>query len=288
MLSTLICVGALGARQAPAEGPIPARVSYRIKVYDRTGLVSAPKVLTLDGQSATIDQKTASREIEVVVLPHVGSGRNRLTTELHLSLDGCPSLTTVFGGDSDSASFIKIAKTKVGKSIMLTSSLTSQKPRTSRDDLLVVVIGTVQAPPGSDPFTAPTNPRQPGAPAPAPVLYQVTVRDSKGVVSAPTIRTLDSCVARMESSGNLGTVSIALLPRLQPSGNLFTMLDFKVDGDEVSRVARSDKPGTPRFYKLWKEDAATPHLTPLASSRSAHLKPGEWLIQVTGSLPSRD
>ena len=284
MISMLVCAAVVAGSQGSVEAPGSAQVTYKVKLYDHSGLVSAPKILTLDGQKAAISQKMVNRGFEVVVLPHVNTDSS-LTTELNVSIDGCPSLATIYTGSSGAASFIKFSKTKSGKAMghMPSIAISSQKPRIGREDLLLVITGTVQAPPGSDPFTTSPAPWKPGTPAPAEILYKVIVSNNKGVVASPVVRTLNHYAARIDGLGKLGEVSIALWPSMQPGGDLFTMVDFKIDGDDVSTIASSAKSGTKRFYKLWEEDAATPHVTPLASSHHVRLKPGEWLIEVSGT-----
>ena len=221
-----------------------------------------------------------------MVLPHASAQEGRLTTELNLSLTGSPSVSTILKEKSGVASYIKISRTRSreGKTVSATISISSQKPRLGREDFLAVIIGTIQQPPEDDPFTAPRLAPQPGAAPPRQILYNVVVSDSKGVISSPVVRTLNNYAARINSSDALGRVSIGLLPRLQNNGELLTMVDFKMDGDDVARIAVHDKLGAKRLYKVWKEDAATAHVEPLAPSRQAHLKPGEWLVQVTGTV----
>jgi hypothetical protein len=282
MISMLALTLALARGQDTNHVPIPVQVSYRIKFYDHSGLISAPRVLTLDGEKAAIMQKTDDREFNVVVLPHASSDGNHLTTELELSLTGAPSVTTTLREPSGVASYIKISKkrSRDGNTTAAVAISTS-KPRLSREDYLAVVNGRIQQPPENNPFTIPREAPQLGAAPPTQIQCQVVISDRKGVVASPVVRTVNNEPARVDIAER---VSMGLRPRTMPNGELFTFVEFKLDGDEVALIAIHGKPGHKQLFKIWKEDAATAHVEPLASPRQAHLKSGEWLVQVTGTV----
>src|SRR5665213_1676957 len=113
MITFFICTAAMLGSQVANKSVPPAQIKCFFKLYDQRGLISAPKVLTLDDEKATISEETRGRTFQVSVLPHVNADSS-VTTKLNISIDGAHALNSVLRSKSSEPSFIKVSKSKSG------------------------------------------------------------------------------------------------------------------------------------------------------------------------------